>query len=99
MVAKQRRNAMFVIEDEKHAEPQAGEFSTLAEAISELKRRAALPWDEPPNVAPCTNWRNCGRSYEAIEYDTSANLWRELQRIPVLEVTAVGAKWLLDVVH
>ena len=90
---------MFVIEDEKHAEPQGGEFTSLAEAIMELRRRAALPWDEPPNVAPCANWKNCGRSYEVIEYDTSANPWRELQRTPVLEVTAVGVRWLLDEVR
>ena len=31
---------MFVIEDEAHAEPQLGEFTTFAEAVDELKRRA-----------------------------------------------------------
>ena len=86
---------MFVIEDELHSERQEGEFSALSEAVAELKRRAALPWDKIPNVAPCTNWRNCGRNYEVIEYDTSSVPWRELQRISVLEVTSVGAKWLL----
>jgi hypothetical protein len=43
---------MFVVEDEQHAEPQAGEFKSIADAVSELKRRAMLPWDQPPNVAP-----------------------------------------------
>ena len=87
---------MFRIEDERHAEPQEGEFSSLAEAITELKRRAFLPWDELPNVAPCTNWRKCGRSYEVIEFDTSVTRWRELQRISALEITAEGAKWLIE---
>jgi hypothetical protein len=85
---------MFMIEDERHAEPQEGEFSTLVEAIAELKRRAALPWDKAPNVAPCTNWRKCGRTYEIIEYNTASTPWRELQRIAALKVTAAGARWL-----
>jgi hypothetical protein len=55
---------MFVIEDELHAEPQAGEFRSLADAVAELKRRALVPWDQEPNRAPCDGWRTCGRSYE-----------------------------------
>src|SRR5262249_28629356 len=72
---------VFVIEDERHAEPQ-GEFASLDAAVAELHRRAALPWDEEPNVAPCTGWRTCGRTYEVIEYDNSARPWKELRRIP-----------------
>jgi hypothetical protein len=85
---------MFVIEDERHAELQEGEFASLDEAVAELQRRAALPWDERPNVAPCTGWRACGRTYEVVEYDTSARPWKELRRFPYLEVTSAGAKWL-----
>ncbi len=88
---------MFIIEDERHAEPQEGEFSTLSDAIAELKRRAALPWDKAPNQAPCMSWQTCGRTYEVVEYDTSVTPWRELQRFPVLDVTAAGAKWLYAV--
>jgi len=84
---------MFIIGDERHAEPQEGEFATFADAMVELRRRAALPWNEPPNVAPCTNWRECGRKYEVIEYDDSAKPWRELRRHAVLEVSALGATW------
>lgn len=84
---------MFVIEDERHAGPQ-GQFSTLREAMAELKRRADLPWNQKPNVAPCTNWRNCGRHYEVIEYDDSTKPWRELRRISALEISAKGVQWL-----
>jgi hypothetical protein len=80
---------MFVIEDELHAEPQ-GQFDSLEQAIAELRRRAAIPWDQHPNVAPCTNWRSCGRSYEIIEYDNS---WNELRRVAALEVSADGIRW------
>jgi hypothetical protein len=88
---------MFTIEDERHAEPQEGEFSTLAAAIAELKRRATLPWDQAPNVAPCTNWKNCGRTYEIIEYDTRSTPWQEIQRIPALEVSRCGSKMAFEV--
>jgi hypothetical protein len=88
---------MFVIEDERHAEPQDGEFPTLSEAVIELKRRAALPWNEAPNLAPCTNWKTCGRTYEVIEYDTSDKPWKEIRRIAFLEITSSGAKWLTPI--
>ena len=85
---------MFIIEDERHAEPQAGEFLTLGDAFTELKRRATLPWDKAPNRAPCTSWKTCGRTYEIVEYDMSAAPWKEMQRIPALEITSSGTKWL-----
>ena len=85
---------MFKIEDERHAEPQAGEFSSLAAVACELRRLAQLPWDQAPNVAPCTNWTTCGRTYEVVEYDNSTRPWEELKRVPALEVDAQGARWL-----
>jgi hypothetical protein len=85
---------MFVIEDEQHAEPQPGEFSSIGDAVAELKRRAMLPWDQPPNVAPCTNWQTCRRTYEIIEYDTVPRPWEELRRIPYLEISSAGVRWL-----
>jgi hypothetical protein len=88
---------MFIIEDERHAEPQEGEYQSLAEVVAELRRRASLPWNEQPNVAPCQQWRTCGRTYEIVEYDTTSMPWRELSRVPYLEVTASGVRWLYDV--
>jgi hypothetical protein len=61
---------MFLIEDEIHAEPQ-GQFASFDEAMVELTRRAEVPWDQPPNVAPCLSWKTCGREYVVIEYDDS----------------------------
>ena len=85
---------MFVIEDEWHAE-QVGEFSTREQAINELRRLAAVPWDQTPNHAPCTNCEACGRRYEMIEYDATTVPWRELERTPALEVSTSGVSWLL----
>ena len=85
---------MFKIEDERHAEPQAGEFATFKAAVAELRRRAQLPWNEAPNVAPCTSWETCGRNYEIGEYDDSKRPWLELARTPALEISRDGAKWL-----
>ncbi len=83
---------IFVIEDESHAE-QIGEFGTFDDALAEVRRRAEMPWDQPPNAAPCTTWKTCGRKYEIVEYDASQTPWRQLSRTRILEVSAEGPKW------
>ena len=85
---------MFKIEDEWHAELQDGEFPSLAAAATELRTRAGIPWDQRPNLAPCTSWRTCGRKYVVVEYDTSVSPWRQLQRIAVLEIDSSGIRWV-----
>jgi hypothetical protein len=82
----------FIIEDELHAEHQ-GEYATLDDAIQELRRRAVIPWDQEPNVAPCQKWATCGRAYEVIEYGNSNSQWVELQRMRVLDVSKEGIVW------
>jgi hypothetical protein len=86
---------MFEIYDELHAEPQQ-QYPTRQEALLELERRAKLPWDSEPNLAPCTSWRTCGRNYELREYDTSQLPWKKLWHRAVLELDATGARWLVD---
>lgn len=83
---------LFVIEDEAHSE-QCSKHATFQEAVVKLKQLAAVPWNEQPNVAPCTSWRTCGRRYEIVEYETSGHPWKELRRIPVLEINAEGVSW------
>jgi hypothetical protein len=83
---------MFVIEDEIHAE-QDDEYASFDEALAELRRRARVPWDQPPNQAPCTSWPTCEREYVIIEYDDSRQPWIELQRRFVLNVSSSGVKW------
>jgi hypothetical protein len=83
---------LFVIEDEAHSE-QCSKHATLQEAVARLEKLAALPWNEQPNVAPCTSWRTCGRRYELVEYETSNHPWKELRRTPALEVNASGVVW------
>ena len=82
------KRTLFVIEDELHSE-QHGEFPSFIQAIDELRRRAAIPWNQEPNRAPCTSWKTCGRRYEVIEYDNA----EEVRRVSVLEVFASGVKW------
>ena len=86
------RPVKFIIEDERHAERQ-GEFQDFDQALAELRHRANIPWDQPPNVAPCTGWRTCGRVYEVIAYDDSQTPWKELSRTLVLRVTASEVTW------
>jgi hypothetical protein len=81
-----------IIEDERHAEWQ-GEFPSFHHAIAELKRRAKIPWNLEPNRAPCISWQTCGRKYEIVDFDDTSSPWKELRRVPVLDVSATGVKW------
>ena len=83
---------MWIIEDKLHAELQDGEFHTRHDAIAELKRRANLPWDAAPNLAPCTVWQTCGRHYKLIERDGS----KEKSRESALDVSESGVIWHLS---
>lgn len=87
---------MFVIEDEAHAGPQEGRFQARQQAIAELERRAAIPWNEEPNRAPCTNRLNCGRRYELVEYDDTTLPWKELSRNLILDISAAGVRWIME---
>lgn len=84
---------MFKIEDEMHAEPQEGEFSSFVLALNELKKISSIPWGQTPNNPPCSNSENCERNYQIIEYDANQIPWKELQRITVLKVSAKGVEW------
>ena len=82
---------MFVIEDEAHAY-QFGEYICFEDAIAKLRRLSTTPWDEAPNVAPCTSWRTCGRRYQILEYDNKTffeevmrqNLSQQITVIPTV---------------
>jgi len=87
---------VFKIEDQWHAELHDGDFLSLAAAATELRRLAEIPWNQVPNVAPCTSWRTCGRKYEVVEYDTSVDPWRQNQRLAVLEIDSKGTRWLVQ---
>ena len=80
------------IEDNIHAE-QEGPFATFRDAVEELRRRAAIAWDSPPNQAPCTSWQTCGREYHVLEYDEGSEPWRLLRRAHVLDISEEGAVW------
>ena len=84
---------MFTIEDELHGEPGA-EFATKDEAVAQLHQLATLPWDVPPNQAPCMNWQTFGRSYALVEYDDSWTPWHQISSVPMLEVSKKEVKWL-----
>jgi len=85
---------MITIEDEIHAESQ-GSFLTIKDAILELEKRSKIPWNETPNQAPCTSWETCGRYYEIIEYDDTSTPWKELRRIPALEISSNDITWYI----
>jgi hypothetical protein len=82
----------FVIDDDTHAEPQ-GEFTTMDDAVAELRKRAGISWDQEPNRAPCKSWRTCGRVYDIIEYAEIRPWNGQLQRVRALQISAAGVKW------
>ncbi len=82
---------MVYIEDDIHCELE-GPFATFEDAIAELHRRAAIAWDTPPNQAPCTSWRTCGRKYFILEYDNS-EFTKVLRKVRVLDISSKGANW------
>lgn len=84
---------MFYIDDDIHCE-RDGPFATFEEAIAELRRRASIPWDSPPNRAPCTSWRKCGRGYSVLEFDESLEQWKLLRKVAVLNISAKGVEWV-----
>ena len=84
---------MFVIEDLIHAERLPGKFESRAAAFAECRRLAEVPWDKPPNQAPCQSWQTCGRCYAIMEYDDSAIPWRLLSQENVLEISVSGNQW------
>jgi hypothetical protein len=101
MTHRHTAQTMWMIEDEAHAEPQ-GEFDSLDNALGELRRRADMPWDVAPNVAPCASWRTCGRRYGVVEFDTAESPWREIQRIPswiFLLTASSGSSRLIQALH
>jgi hypothetical protein len=86
---------VVVIEDQRHADLQ-GTYGTVVEAFAELVRRAAIPWDEPPNRCPCTSWRTCSREYEILEYDDAVKPWKVLRRLGSLMISSAGVVWSGD---
>ena len=60
----------FIIEDEFHAN-WCGEFGDFADALAEIRRRAALQWGEGPNSCPCQSWPTCRADYVILEQDDS----------------------------
>ena len=86
---------IFVIEDQSH-EQWLEQFPTLDAAWAELRRLSAAGWDQQPNRAPCKGWRECGRDYSIVEFDTGTVPWRRVRRYEGLQVSAWGVVWGAD---
>lgn len=81
---------MFVIEDEIRCDWH-GEYAILRAAVAELRRRAAIPRDRPPNAAPRGSSATCGRAYVIIEVDASITPQMLQRAIPGWNVEAGAA--------
>lgn len=82
----------YCVEDELHSE-DLGDFPSRDEALAEIGRRVAEPWNGPDNIAPCISWRTCGRNYTIVRYDDSTMPWSELSREFVAKISAAGVSW------
>src|SRR3954454_21507265 len=84
---------MILIEDDIHCD-RNDRFACFEDAVAELKRRASIPWDRPPNLAPYTDWKTCGWEYHIVEMDDSHEPWKSRRSVAVLNVSAKGAQWV-----
>jgi hypothetical protein len=86
---------IFAIYDMIHLEssPQRDHFESLDEALAEVLRRAQLPWDQYPNIAPCREWATCGRECVIREYRTGHQPWKLVRVVPVVSLSAAGVTW------
>jgi hypothetical protein len=82
----------FVIEDEMHSEPQ-GEFRSMDDAVTELRKRARIPWHHEPNRTPCMSWRTCVRVYDIVEFAEIRPWPGEIRRVRALQISSAGVKW------
>ena len=83
-------NGSFTIYDEVHSDfgPPPREFANVEDAIRELRRRAAAPWNREPNRAPCTSWRKCNRRWVLLGESEA------IRKEPIwVEVSATGVEW------
>src|SRR3954447_16078635 len=87
------QNTTIYIEDDIHCE-QDGPYESFESAVAELRRRASISWDSPPNWVPCMSWRSCGREYHVLGYDPRSVPWQLLRRAHVLDISAGGVKWV-----
>ncbi len=83
---------IFVIEDEMHDE-RFGEFATSAEAWAALRQLVTSPFDQEPNLPPCSKGAACRRTYEIAEYDNAKEPWSQLSRTLAVELSANGTIW------
>jgi hypothetical protein len=83
---------VVLIQDDRHSELQKTEYASFQEAVEELRRRAAIPWNEPRNRCPCT--ANCGREYAVREFEkVEPPPWKSLRKTVVVKVTRAGVVW------
>jgi hypothetical protein len=82
----------FVIEDETHCE-QIGDFHSLDEVRSELKRIASVPWGTEPNKAPCGSGDRCERRYVLIVGNYLDGVWNQTSRTSIFHINANELAW------
>ena len=88
----------YFIYDDVHCDMH-GRFVTFEEALTELKTRANIPWNEEPNRAPCTSWRTCSRDYSIakMDYDYHTKMWKQVERTSIVDISSSGVVWHIKV--
>jgi hypothetical protein len=86
---------IITLDDASHCEYQ-GQFLSVPDAFEEIKARAVLPWDQPPNRCPCTAWKTCDRLYQILVYDDSTTPWTLQAKLGNLQISNRGVVWSGD---
>lgn len=83
----------YVIDDDLHYDLHI-RFERFDDAVTEIRRRMALPWDDEENQASCIDWETCERQYWIFEYDDSSGTGYEVRKLHVATISAEGAVWV-----
>jgi|GEM_PF-804171 len=82
----------YVIEDDLHCDIYI-RFDRCDAAVTEIRRRVALPWDDDENQVPCLDWETCERQYWIYECDDSKGSEYEGRRLHMVTISAEGVAW------
>ena len=86
---------MFILLDKFHYE-RIGIYDSYEEALNKAIEISKIPWNIPPNKAPCTNWKKCGREYVIVERIKKNNKSLKVSEVDIFNISSNGVIWHVE---